>query len=270
MHGFKKIEFGDDLWATHAPGSTAPTCTADGEIASARFVPQRGTIWCVSADLGDGARLAWDGEDRPHGEEVVYVVEGQLDVDVPDLGRRRCPTGGAVIVEAGVAASVVAAGASRVLHFGTTAVEPPADGPFGPPEPQGRRVRVIGAGGLAEFVGPGQRARYWADGSSPTCRVTLFESSRGGGARQAPHSHSVDEIFVITDGAIRVGRRTVSAGMAVFVAGDQRYAFAGGEAGYTMINYRPDASYYSLPGSDDRPLEGTAWPGITMVEDVIA
>jgi hypothetical protein len=190
-------------------------------------------------------------------------MEGSLDLD-----GTTCPAGSTVIVEAAVAVDLRAVAPTRIVHFGA-AVEPPGDGPFGPPSTVGRSVRVIGPRGLAEYTEPGRVARYWADGSAETCRVTLFSSHREGPAPQPPHSHSVDEIFMISEGSIVVGNRRISEGMVVFVAGDTRYAFRGGDEGYTMLNYRPDASYYMLPGSADRPIEGVRWPGITWVGDII-
>lgn len=258
--GALKIEFGPNLGGQLEPGYDAPATTVTGVAFSAAFRPRRSDIWCLEAHLGAEARLNWGGD---HGEEVLHVIGGTLSYDGHD-----CPPGSTIIVDAAVPAEVLVREAARVLHFGAGPT-PPSNGPFGAPAADGAGVRVIGPRGLAEYAEPGRLARYWADGSAPTSRVTLFSSAREGPVPQAPHSHSVDEIFMITVGSIEVGRRTIEAGMVVFVAGDQRYAFRGGPDGYTMINYRPDASYFSLPGAGDPQIEGVNYPGITWVGDVI-
>ena len=211
--------------------------------------------------MDDQAQLSWTAD---HGEEVVHVLGGSLR-----FGDFVCPTGASVMLDAEMPARLTSIGAARVLHFGATAT-PPQEGPFGPPSRLDRAVHVIGPRGLAEYTEPGRQARYWADGSADTNRITLFSSRRDGPAAQPPHSHSVDEIFMITEGEIIVGRRHVSEGMVVYVTAEQRYAFRGGDQGYLMINYRPDASYYRLPGVPDSPIEGLRWPGITWIGDVIA
>lgn len=259
--GGLKIEFGPRLADVLQPGYSALSTTAQGGVRSAAFRPARSDIWCVEGHLDEGAELSWDSD---HGDEVVHVLDGSLS-----FADHICPTGSAVILDAEVPALLTATSPTRVLHFGA-ALAPPQDGPFGAPSRAGRAVHVIGPRGIAEYTEPGREARYWADGSADTNRVTLFSSRREGPDQQVPHSHSVDEIFMITEGEIVVGRRHISEGMVVFVTSDQRYAFRGGDQGYLMINYRPDASYYMLPGVRESPIEGVRWPGITLVDDVIA
>jgi len=85
---------------------------------SKRVSPNDYSLWLVVSELADGAVLRW-GTD--HGDEAVCVLEGELDVD-----GRRCPPGGAVVVEAGVACAVSATGPTRVAHYGPTDSAPPA------------------------------------------------------------------------------------------------------------------------------------------------
>src|SRR5438105_4468386 len=57
--------------------------TATGVRWSKRLSPDDYSIWLVVSELDDGAELAWEGE---HGDDGVYVVAGELDVD-----GHRCP-----------------------------------------------------------------------------------------------------------------------------------------------------------------------------------
>src|ERR1041384_131595 len=89
---------------------TAPTCTATGEARSALFHPWGFPLWQVEAELGEAAEISWVDA---HGDEAVYVLDGDLEVD-----GRRCGPEGAIVVEAGVASSIRAVKRSRIIHMG--------------------------------------------------------------------------------------------------------------------------------------------------------
>src|SRR3954471_20593932 len=82
-------------------------------------------LWSVRSELAPGAALAWDGR---HGEEGLYVLEGELVVD-----GRVCPAGGVVVVESDVAATVTAPAGARVVHVGPADADAPGDGLLGAP-----------------------------------------------------------------------------------------------------------------------------------------
>ncbi|HRE00278.1 MAG TPA: pirin-like C-terminal cupin domain-containing protein, partial [Ilumatobacteraceae bacterium] len=69
------------------------------------------SLWMCDARLAPGATITYRG---PHSDDALYVIDGELDVD-----GRRCPPGGAVIVESGAEAVVTAVVESRVVHFGS-------------------------------------------------------------------------------------------------------------------------------------------------------
>src|SRR5262249_31591526 len=102
------IEPNEDLDASYQ----APYCTTRGGARSTGFHPSEYSVWKVRGELDAGAELEW-GTD--HGDEALYVLAGELDVD-----GRRCGEGGAVIVEAGVPAVARATTDTRLLHFGPT------------------------------------------------------------------------------------------------------------------------------------------------------
>src|SRR5690349_2108384 len=111
--------------ATHLdeadPAAAYPgTCAADGVLATRRLSPPGFPLWLAVSELADGARLRWNAA---HGDEAVCVLEGALEV-----GGRRCPAGGALVVESDAACEARALGPTVVAHYGPEAAEAPADG----------------------------------------------------------------------------------------------------------------------------------------------
>ena len=252
---------------TFAPASTAPicetyptaTCRAGGQVTASLRSFEGFPLWVLQADLAPASQLRWDED---HGEEALFAVSGTLEVD-----GRRCPPRGAVIVEAGVAASVCAPAGARVVHVGAHQKTPPADGRYGPPEATGRGVHVIGPGGTWAAVEPGRETRMFADSTCPTCRITLFLTSRSSLYVAAPHRHSADEILFVLDGDVHFGAYHLRSGDAVAVAAGQRYGFRSGPDGFAFLNYRRDVSEQTV-GSEPPRLEGGAARGLTPVGDV--
>lgn len=231
-------------------GYLTPFCRGEGNSKSSLFHPAGYSLWELEAELGPGATLYWGAT---HGDEVVFVIEGELEVD-----GRSCPTGTAVVVEAGVAAQAHALTDSRVVHFGPASADRPTEGPLGPPLPEGQQVHVVTRADAPRVGSPdGPGATYYADSSCPTCRLAFFEVFNRGPQVVASHTHSQDEIIRVTSGQLQMGRTTVGAGMSVAIAGGYRYGFRTPGA-FSFLNYRRDASLYvAAPGS--APLvEGAA------------
>ncbi len=183
-------------------------------------------LWLYLAELDAGGEITWS---RHHGDEAVYVFAGELDVD-----GRRCPAGGAVIVESGVPATVRATTATRIGHYGARDGGTPATGSC---------VHVVGPKGIATFGDPATvAARFLADAACPTCRLALFEVTRDRERPGRPHSHSADEIIFITAGTMVLGARQLGPGTALSIPGGVRYAEGSGSDGCVFLNYRPQAS----------------------------
>src|SRR5436309_983856 len=106
-----------------------PSCHTRGRVTAHRLSPDGFSIFLYVAQLDAGSALEWDSG---HGDEAVYVMDGEVDVD-----GARCPTGGAVVVESGVGARAAASMPSTVAHFG----------PLDPGVPRGVTVHVIGPRG---------------------------------------------------------------------------------------------------------------------------
>jgi quercetin dioxygenase-like cupin family protein len=198
---------------------------ATGRRWSKLLSPPDYVLWLYLVELDAGGSITWSTD---HGDEALYVFEGELDVD-----GRRCPAGGAVIVESGVPAAVTATTASRLGHYGSRGAASTA----------GTSVHVVGPEGIATFGDPADvAARFFADAGCPTCRLALFEVTRDHERPGRPHSHSADEIIYITAGTMVLGARRLGPGTALSIPGGVRYAEGSGSDGCVFLNYRREAS----------------------------
>ena len=237
----------------------ATTVEVSGGLTARPVSPDGASLWLIAADLDAGTELRWGTE---HGDEAVYVRSGSLAVD-----RRVCPADGAMVVEAGVAASARAESDTSILHMGPADSTPPTDGLRGPAESEGRSVRVVGPGGVWATVDDSQRTRFFSDASAPTNRLWLLASDRPQYFESSAHSHSQDELIHVLRGEIRVGRRVVGAGDTLWVAADRRYKLYSGDDGVHFVNYRRDASVMTSPNYDGPLLEAGESTNMTWVND---
>ena len=240
-------------------GYPAPTAEVVGGCTARQVSPDGASLWLVAADLAAGTEMRWGTE---HGDEAVYVRSGSLVVD-----GRVCPSDGAMVVEAGVAATAIAESGTSIVHVGPTDSVPPSDGLRGPAETQGRGVRVVGPDGLWATVDDTQRTRFFSDASSPTNRLWLLATDRPQYFESSAHSHSQDELIHVLRGEIRVGRRVIGEGDTLWVAADRRYKLYSGDDGVHFINYRRDASVMTSPNYDGPLLEAGESTHMTWVGD---
>ena len=241
-------------------GYEAPR-SVTGVRTSRRLSPDGYSLWLVVADLDDGAELRWDAD---HGDDGVYVASGALEID-----GRRCPPGGAVIVESGVAATARAAGPTRVVHCGARDAAPPAAGLYGPPAAGGHSVHVLGEGGWFRS-GDRERveARWYADSTCPTCRIALFRVVRPeGGIKDRSHTHTQDELIYVLDGSIVTGGAEHGPGSCVAIVAGTRYSLTSGPDGFAILNYRRDVSVQGYRDGEPTELEGALARGGTAVGD---
>lgn len=175
------------------------------------------------------------------GEGAAHVWQGEVEADGLNL-----PAGSSVILEAGARAAVTAGSKGARLLLFRTAI---------PAEPRASQAR-------AHLLPDAQVPRYapepsaggaagglHADGQCPGCAVWLHENrlpavsgdaaSLHAMAERGVHSHSEDEIIVVTHGAMRLGQRLVGPGTAIAIARDTMYSFTPGPEGLAFINYRP-------------------------------
>ncbi len=240
------------------PGWLAPTVVLDGQAESALMSPPDFPLWLVRGTLSAGAALEWT---LPHGDEVVYVLAGELEHD-----GRVCPTGGTVVVESGVAARATAIGETQVLHFGPVDPTPPSEF-AGAPEPHGHSVHVIGPGGTYAAVEERRDTRYYMDSTCPTCRATLLYTGRSDPYESNAHSHSADEIIYVVHGDLQLGAYALGTGDTLSVAKDVRYKFRT-EGAFLFLNYRSDGSRQTIDRDKPPIIEGGAVHGFTPVMDL--
>lgn len=218
-------------------GGDLPAVAIAGERSLRRLTPDSFPLWLVLLDLDDGATLAWGA---PRSDQAAYVISGGLEV-----AGQRCGPGGALVVEGEAATTAVATGPTRLAHFGAWEPAPPAHGPHGPPGPGRDAVHVVGPRGwFTTRPRAGLLATWFADGTCPGCRASLFRVARQGAGppRGRPHTHSEDEVIYVLDGAIRLGSLTCDAGAALAVPGGVRYAETSGPEGAVFLNFRRDVS----------------------------
>ena len=198
-----------------------------GDVVARLVGPREFPLWLVRAELPPGAVVAWGGR----GDEAVYVVDGEVEVD-----GRSCPAGGAVVVEAGMAAEVQAPLGASVVHLGRHDVQATA----------GQTIHVVGPGGTWAQVGDGRDTRYFADSECETCDLTLFFTGRDHDYVSAPHSHSADELIHVLHGEVVVGRRRLGPGSTIAIHADRRYGFR--SPGFGFLNYRPTVATLTRAG----------------------
>ena len=239
-------------------GWQAATVVLDGQAESALMSPPEFSLWLVRGALSPGASLEWTS---PHGDEVVYVLSGELELE-----GRVCPAGGTVVVESGVAVRATAVGEANILHFGPNDPTPPSEF-AGAPDPEGHVAHVIGPGGTYACVEERRDTRYYMDSTCPTCRATLLYTGRSDPYTSNAHSHSTDEIIYLLTGDLRLGSYEVGVGDALCVAKDVRYKFTSDDA-FVLLNYRRDGSRQTIDRAKPPIVEGGAVHGFTPVMDL--
>ena len=244
-----------------AQGYAAPRA-ASGVRWSRRVSPEDYSIWMVVAELEDGAEIHWESS---HSDDGVYVMQGELDVD-----GRRCPTDGAVIVESDASCVVRAVGPTRILHAGSVDNTPPADGLYGPPEPKGHGVHVVGEQG---WYASGNResviARWFSDSTCATCRIALFHVFRSeAGVKDIPHRHTQDELIYVLGGSIVMGRREFHPDTVLAIPANMQYSLTSGRDGFAFVNFRADVSTQHYAGDREPELEGALARGGRLVGDL--
>ena len=223
--------------------------------------PEGFSLWMLLADLDDGTAIEWPSR---HGDEAVYVLSGALEID-----GRVTPAKGAAIVEADVATTARAIGATRAVHMGPEDPAQPADGINGPAAASVHGVHVVGPRGTYANTTDTTDSHYYADSSCPTCRLTLLSVGRSFAYESEPHSHTQDELIHVVSGSILLGRRRVGVGDTLAITAGARYGFRGDDDGFVFVNYRRDASQQCWPGDRPPRVEGGAVNDMTPVMDLI-
>lgn len=186
-----------------------------------------------------GARITWPASDSGF---LAYVWAGSFDVD-----GHRLEVGSILAVEhhASAVAESCADGSALLVFNGTVGVAERAGGHVHllPADRVPRTDRLVS---YREGVG----GALFADAACPTCEMWLHENSFAiPGEKIAVHSHSEDEIMVVTEGEIVLGARSHGRGTVIAVAAETLYGFSVGANGLTFINFRPKRPTYRALGA---------------------
>lgn len=188
-------------------------------------------------------------------DTVLYVWKGGIGA-----GGCSLPAGSSMIVERGAESALTAAldGATVLIFAGTAAGR--GEGGHVHLLPLGRVPACERMSAQSDTGGS-----IHADSDCPSCEVWLHQNRFSGAdapdeetARRGVHSHSEDEIIVVIDGSMRLGRRLVGPGTAIAIAAGTLYSFTPGPDGLSFVNFRAHQ-----PG-DIRFVEGASMnePGL--------
>jgi len=188
-----------------------------------------------------GSAIEWN---KVASGQIVYLWAGEASVGNTVLEERSC-----VVIEHGSSARIDAqAENTTLLVFDAGRSAPPANR-------SGGHVHLLPARRVQRthecMPGAAVGAAIYADAACPTCSLWLHENTYHlPHYKVGLHSHSQDEIIVVTSGEMVVGRRTCGRGTMLAIAKDVLYQFETGESGMQFINFRPShPTFTSADGS---------------------
>jgi hypothetical protein len=228
-------------------GYQAPFCTSSGGVRSRFRAPEDFGQFVCYADLDTGAEVAWDDT---HGDEGVFVVSGEVEVSGAGTGDGVVGAKGAVIVEAGAPARLMAKVPTRLLHLGSTVAGAMTESTIGPPSGDAPTVHVYGPEGKAGRDYGALGNVFYADSYCDGCRISLFRVTGHEPYVGTSHLHTVHEMITVTEGELQVGRDTAGPLVTLAIPANRRYGFRT-KGPWEFVNFRLDASWYVLgPGSE--------------------
>jgi len=182
-----------------------------------------------------GATIDWTDSATGH---IIYVWQGAVEV-----GSIRLEQGSVIVVEHRASAGLRAQAGGAILLLFNRAASKDA------PALAGGHVHILPDDRVPRIARLNDRsnvgAAIFADSACPTCDLWLHESSfHDADLAVALHSHSEDEIIVVTRGEIVLGKRRYGPGTAIAVGRDVLYGFGTGHEGLEFINFRASHPTY--------------------------
>jgi hypothetical protein len=223
---------------------------AEGAVRSRRVIggPDR-PLFLWMHELPAGAEVCWE---RPPVGHVAYVWTGEVEADGTTLG-----ADGAVIVEhkGGVVLRAGPQGAT-LAHFHRREDHPKQ------PTRAGGNVHVVDNNGIFQDSNETlyRKATLFADAACPTCELYLQRSdisttpSDVAAQFTARHFHTVDEIILVKEGAMLLGRRALESGAAIAIDATTIYTFGVRQEKFVSLNFRANDSYIVRVGPKNEPL----------------
>jgi hypothetical protein len=222
---------------------------ASGNVQSAIVMggskrPLHLTLHTMSA----GSYLAWAAPAQDH---LLYVWEGEAV-----FGKTPLLAGEILVIEHGAHAEIHCHEQAVLLHF-----ERPEKYPRVPGK-AGGRAHVVGRDAVHwgnDLTRPGTAHGLFVDSACPTCELWLHASRFPAGYEGTVHSHTEDEIIVVTEGTIILGRSPFKRGATLAVDANTIYSFRAGEDGVTFLNFRPSHPFYVRAHSEEPPMDERAY-----------
>ena len=181
---------------------------------------------------GDALRIAPADADG-----TAYLWKGKLTA-----GGLALAAGSSLIVERGAALDVTASEDGTLLLMFTARLS--AD-----KLRAGGHVHLLPAENVPHYGDVNAGGRLHASASCATCSVWLHENSTPAqteapsqAARAAGvHSHTEDEVIVVTSGQMRLGNKLFGPGTAIAIPANTFYGFTTGPEGLSFVNFRAGA-----------------------------
>ncbi len=197
-------------------------------------------LWLWMHVLQPGTQLRWQSPDVGH---VVYVWSGSVISDGQTLEAE------SVICIEHAAQAVLEGGdgGAMLIHFHAQ------EALSQPPTKPGGHVHRVGRDGLVKIRNEEYdvTTTFWLDSRCPHCDLWLHQSKIVTPRPQSlPHFHTEDEIIVVVQGGLILGRRILKAGAALAVDANTVYSFGVDEGGLAFINFRPVDPYFVMMSRD--------------------
>lgn len=217
------------------PDLTGVTAYGQVESSGVFTTPDR-PLWLWMHRLEPGASLRWQ---LPRVGHVVYVWKGSVISDGQALEAE------SVIGIEHQAQAVVEAGDSgaSLIHFHSQEVL------WQPSTKSGGHVHQVGPDGLVRIRNEEYdvTTTFWLDSKCSHCDLWLHQSKIVTPRAQShPHFHTEDEIIVVVQGGVILGRRILKVGTALAVDKGTVYSFGVDEGGLSFINFRPTEPYFVM------------------------
>jgi hypothetical protein len=92
----------------------------------------------------------------------------------------------------------------------------------------------------------------------------------GPGVGAPRHYHDSDQIIVILEGEMTVGKRRLRAGAGYFTKSGQQYSFKAGPRGCRFLEFRPNTWFNVIPADGVSASTDGGWADSASVDDVEA
>jgi hypothetical protein len=184
--------------------------------------------------LESGATVSWQNPTRDH---VVVIWEGRAIIGQ----KESLSTDDVLIVEHGARVTLHCEGSRTVLlHFecSSSGVLPnKAGGNY-------HLIRKTDVRAGKDLAKSETFHELYADSGCPTCEVWLHASHFPRLYQGSLHSHTEDEIILVTNGEMCVGSARYGRGTALAIDANTIYTFKGGDNGLSFLNFRPSHPFY--------------------------